>query len=168
MRVRIFGEVALGQVSATHDARLHEPETHTWGSCRCEKTRWPYFQGLCRSVRAVVTARGTGRDHPGKGRGDASPLTEKMLSANGEMSNIFLHKGQNIDIADKNRARAGRKLWKPGGISVLSSLTKRSALSGSRPFSQELSCPFYRLSAWALRGLSVESRSGSSGKSHRT
>jgi hypothetical protein len=30
--------------------------------------------------------------------------TEKMLSANPELSNIFLQNGQNIDIADKKAA----------------------------------------------------------------
>jgi hypothetical protein len=35
-------------------------------------------------------------------KGSVHPLTtEKMLSANHEMSNIFLQRGQNIDIAHK-------------------------------------------------------------------
>jgi hypothetical protein len=40
----------------------------------------------------------------GKGQGEQErPLTtEKMLSANARMSNIFLQRGQNIDIAHKN------------------------------------------------------------------
>jgi hypothetical protein len=52
---------------------------------------------------ATVTAKGIWRDHPGKSlRERVRPLTtEKMLSANHEMSNIFLQSGQNIDIADK-------------------------------------------------------------------
>jgi hypothetical protein len=60
------------------------------------------------SPRLEMTAREQGARHPGKGRGDLwSPLTtEKMLSANRKMSNIFLQRGQNIDIADKNRARS--------------------------------------------------------------
>jgi hypothetical protein len=50
-----------------------------------------------------MTARGTGAHHPEEGsRGSVRPLTtEKMLSANREMSNIFLQRGQNIDITHK-------------------------------------------------------------------
>jgi hypothetical protein len=61
------------------------------------------FYGLCRIPRH--------RDRKGNDtiiqervRGADAPLTtEKMLSANNEMSNIFLQRGQNIDIARKTR-----------------------------------------------------------------
>jgi hypothetical protein len=51
----------------------------------------------------MMTARGTGRIIQRRGQGESvRPLTtEKMLSANREMSNIFLQRGQNIDIAHK-------------------------------------------------------------------
>jgi len=53
-------------------------------------------------VHATMTARGTSARHPGKGTRSVRPLTtEKMLSAKREMSNIFLQRGQNIDIAHK-------------------------------------------------------------------
>jgi hypothetical protein len=57
--------------------------------------------------RAAMTAqRGKWRDHPGKNQGElkSSLTTEKMLSAIPELSNIFLQKGQNIEIADKNES----------------------------------------------------------------
>ena len=54
-------------------------------------------------VRATVTARGNDAIIRERVQGaEARPLTtEKMLSANRQMSNIFLQKGQIIDIADK-------------------------------------------------------------------
>jgi hypothetical protein len=68
-----------------------------------------------------------------------------MLSANSEMSNIFLQRGQNIDIADKNPARPLSELWKPAGINVLFSLTKRSAFQGRARCLKAFTCPFYCL-----------------------
>jgi hypothetical protein len=54
----------------------------------------------------MTAQRGKWRDHPGKNQGalKSSLTTEKMLSAIIELSNIFLQKGQNIEIADKNEA----------------------------------------------------------------
>jgi len=51
----------------------------------------------------MMTARGKQcACHPGKsGEARALLTTEKMLSANQQLSNIFLQRGQNIDIADK-------------------------------------------------------------------
>jgi hypothetical protein len=47
------------------------------------------------------------------------PLTtEKMLSANGEMSNIFLQKGQNIDITHKKRIKRASNFGRRGGLTV--------------------------------------------------
>jgi hypothetical protein len=54
----------------------------------------------------MTAQRGKWRDHPGKNQGElkSSLTTEKMLSAIAELSNIFLQKGQNIEIADKNES----------------------------------------------------------------
>jgi hypothetical protein len=55
-------------------------------------------------VRATMTAKGEGRDHSGKMLRNAcqrSLTTEKMLSANRILSNIFLQRGQNIEFTDK-------------------------------------------------------------------
>lgn len=53
----------------------------------------------------MMTAREYGAIIQERVEGDSAPsTTEKMLSANAELSNIFLQRGQNIDIADKNRA----------------------------------------------------------------
>jgi hypothetical protein len=67
-------------------------------------------------VHAVMTARGIDARHPENGsRGSVRPLTtEKMLSANREMSNIFLQRGQNIDIAHK-KAVCGLLTLEAGG-----------------------------------------------------
>lgn len=50
-----------------------------------------------------MTAKGEWRDHSGKAQEahERSLTTEKMLSANRNLSNIFLQKGQNIEFADK-------------------------------------------------------------------
>jgi hypothetical protein len=60
--------------------------------------------GLCQSPRHD-DHKGKWSDHPGKGQRELalSLTTEKMLSANSKMSNIFLQRGQNIDITHKNR-----------------------------------------------------------------
>jgi hypothetical protein len=73
-----------------------------------------------------------------------------MLSANAEMSNIFLQRGQNIDIADKNHARPLSELWKPGAINVLLSLTKRTACQGRARYLKAFYLPLL-LSSWALQ-----------------
>jgi len=54
-------------------------------------------------VRTIMTAKGERRDHSGKAQGAllCSLTTEKMLSANRSLSNIFLQRGQNIEFADK-------------------------------------------------------------------
>jgi hypothetical protein len=53
-------------------------------------------------VHATMTARGTGAIIQERVIRNVCPLTtEKMLSANQKMSNIFLQTGQNIDITDK-------------------------------------------------------------------
>jgi hypothetical protein len=67
-----------------------------------------------------MTAGGKWCDHPGKGQEAAlRPLTtEKMLSANGEMSNIFLQSGQNIDIAHKKRPRSFSNFGTGEGLTV--------------------------------------------------
>lgn len=50
----------------------------------------------------MMTARGTSAIIQERVIRNFRPLTtEKMLSANREMSNIFLQTGQNIDITDK-------------------------------------------------------------------
>jgi hypothetical protein len=41
-----------------------------------------------------------------------------MLSANREMSNIFLQRGQNIDIAHKKGARGGCNFGSGRGLAV--------------------------------------------------
>jgi hypothetical protein len=103
------------------------------------------FYGLCRIPRH--------RDRKGNDTiiqervkaADATLTTEKMLSANNEMSNIFLQRGQNIDIACKNLSCPFINFRKAEGISGLFTLTKRSALSGLNSYLSHLSCPFYGL-----------------------
>jgi hypothetical protein len=53
-----------------------------------------------------------------------------MLSANLEMSNIFLQTRQNIDGKHKKGGRASINLWKRTRIKALLTLTKRSARPG--------------------------------------
>jgi hypothetical protein len=57
----------------------------------------------------------------------SSLTTKKMLSANREMSNIFLHLGLNIDIAQIKIFLRGAELWKSGSIGSLFSLNQQSA-----------------------------------------
>jgi hypothetical protein len=45
-----------------------------------------------------------------------SSTTEKMLSANNKMSNIFLQRGQNIDIAHKNTLLSHTNFGRWGGL----------------------------------------------------
>jgi hypothetical protein len=47
-----------------------------------------------------------------------------MLSANQELSNIFLQRGQNIDGKHKKGGRASVNLWKREMIKALLTLTK--------------------------------------------
>jgi hypothetical protein len=71
-------------------------------------------------VRATDDRRGKWRDHPGKGQGTlpAPPTTEKMLSANRKMSNIFLQRGQNIDIAPKKQPGSSGNFGSWRGLAV--------------------------------------------------
>ncbi|HUQ31822.1 MAG TPA: hypothetical protein VM095_06870 [Pyrinomonadaceae bacterium] len=64
------------------------------------------LNGLCRCPRHGDRIRGYGAIIQDKGLKEPKRLltTEKMLSANRELSNIFLQNGQNIDIADKKAA----------------------------------------------------------------
>jgi hypothetical protein len=86
-----------------HDVLTNESNSHP-GKVTAPKPvgliSWTLPEG-----RAMI-ARGKWRDHSGKGQGEffVSLTTEKMLSAIGKMSNIFLQTGQNIDITHKNRA----------------------------------------------------------------
>jgi hypothetical protein len=103
------------------------------------------FYGLCRNPRH---RNRKGNDTVIQERvkaADATLTTEKMLSANNEMSNIFLQRGQNIDIACKNLSCPFINFRKAEGISGLFTLTKRSALSGLNSCLSHLSCPFYGL-----------------------
>jgi hypothetical protein len=60
------------------------------------------------------------RDHPGKNQGElkSSLTTEKMLSAIAELSNIFLQKSQNIEIADKNESADPRNFGSRRGLTI--------------------------------------------------
>ncbi|HJU55090.1 MAG TPA: hypothetical protein VJ715_10975 [Pyrinomonadaceae bacterium] len=66
----------------------------------------------------MTAQRGKWRDHPGKNQGElkSSLTTEKMLSAIAKLSNIFLQKGQNIEIADKNESASPDNFGSGGGL----------------------------------------------------
>jgi hypothetical protein len=87
-----------------------------WGSTALNPLASVY--GPCRSPRHD-DRKGKWRDHPGKGSRRTFRLsltTEKMLSAISEMSNIFLQRGQNIDIAHKNRLLSHTNFGRWGGL----------------------------------------------------
>jgi hypothetical protein len=64
-----------------------------------------------------VTAKGNGAaNHEGESRSVAPRLTEKMLAAKREMSNIFLHLRQNIDIARKKAPRRDQSYGSGGPL----------------------------------------------------
>jgi hypothetical protein len=67
----------------------------------------------------MVTARGNDAIIQERVKGAFAPLTtEKMLSANRKMSNIFLQRGQNIDIAHKKAVPAVSNFGSLRGLTV--------------------------------------------------